>query len=219
MKKGFALLLVAAMLLPGCTANSEESGENTVSETIVMPETTAAPTVPEETGPVLTGEETAIVLSDDGVTVNGEAAGTEGPVYLSTDIIYYEDLETYESGNPYGEGGEADRHSAEEAAAHTVVNITEPGIYRVSGLLSQGQLRVDLGENAAEDPEAVVYLILDNADITCTVAPAILFLNVYECDGDWSAETAQAEVDTTAAGANLILAEGSQNRVNGSEVA
>ena len=219
MKKGFALLLVAAMLLPGCTANSEESGENTVSETIVMPETTAAPTVPEETGPVLTGEETAIVLSDDGVTVNGEAAGTEGPVYLSTDIIYYEDLETYESGNPYGEGGEADRHSAEEAAAHTVVNITEPGIYRVSGLLSQGQLRVDLGENAAEDPEAVVYLILDNADITCTVAPAILFLNVYECDGDWSAETAQAEVDTTAAGANLILAEGSQNRVNGSYVA
>ena len=60
-------------------------------------------------------------------------------------------------------------------------------------------------------------LILDNADITCTVAPAILFQNVYECDGKWSEDTAKAEVDTTKAGANLIL-EG-ENAVSGSYVA
>ena len=63
----------------------------------------------------------------------------------------------------------------------------------------------------------MVELILDDADITCTVAPAVLFLNVYECDGAWSEETAKADVDTSAAGANLIL-EG-ENTVNGAYVA
>jgi len=98
-----------------------------------------------------------------------------------------------------------------------VVNITAPGAYRVSGKLSAGQLRVDLGEDAYEDPEAVVELILSGADITCTVAPAILFLNTYECDGSWSTDSAKPEVDTSSAGANLIL-EGS-NTVRGSHVA
>lgn len=63
----------------------------------------------------------------------------------------------------------------------------------------------------------MVELILDNADITCTVAPAILFLNVYECDGDRDEENATPQVDTSAAGANLIL-QGSST-VNGSHVA
>ena len=158
---------------------------------------------------------TEIALSDEGITVDG--AGETDTVYTSRDIIYYEDKESYESGYPYGEGEKSDRHSEAEAAAHTVVNITAPGAYRVSGLLSQGQIRIDLGEEAYEDETAVVELILSNADITCAVAPAIVFLNVYECDGGWSADTAKAEVDTSAAGANLIL-EG-ENTVTGSHVA
>lgn len=158
---------------------------------------------------------TEIVLSDDSIRVNG---GEETKaVFTSRDIIYYEDRTSYDSGNPYGEGTPEERHSSEEADAHTVVNITQPGTYRVRGKLSKGQIRVDLGEDAGETPNAVVNLILDSADITCTVAPAILFLNVYECDEDASKKTAKAEVDTTNAGAKLIL-EG-QNTVTGSHVA
>ena len=155
--------------------------------------------------------ETLITLSDEGIKTAALS------VFASRDIVYYEDRETYDSGNPYGEGEPHERHSSEEAAAHTVVNITKPGAYRVTGKLSAGQIRVDLGEDAYDDPNAVVELILDNADITCTVAPAILFLNVYECDGGWSEDTAKPDVDTSAAGANLILK--GENRVNGSYVA
>ena len=209
MKRLFALILCVS-LLAGCAA-----------EEAVMEKT------PEQTVPVVAEDAaeipyvsrfaavTEVVLSDGGITVDG--AGETDTVFTTHDIIYYEETETYESGYPYGEGEEWERHSADEAAAHTVVNITAPGAYRVSGKLSQGQIRIDLGEDAYEDETAVVELILSDADITCTVAPAVIFMNVYECDGNWSADTAKAQVDTTAAGANLIL-EG-ENTVNGSHVA
>ncbi len=119
---------------------------------------------------------TEVKLSDDGISVNG--AGETDIVYTSHDIIYYEDKETYDSGNPYGEGEHWERHTESEAADHTVVNITAPGAYRISGKLSAGQIRVDLGENAYGDENAVVELILSDADITCSVAPAVLFVNV-----------------------------------------
>ena len=164
-------------------------------------------------------QESTIMLSDDGISLNGESVGSSGDVYVSNDIIYYEDKETYESGNPYGEGEAQDRHKPDEAMEHTVLNITKRGAYRVSGDMSKGQIRVDLGEDAKENPDAVVELILDNANVTCTVAPAILFMNVYECDKDWSVETAKSQVDTTSAGANLILANKSINNINGSYVA
>ncbi|MDO5539374.1 MAG: carbohydrate-binding domain-containing protein [Eubacteriales bacterium] len=174
-------------------------------------------------------EETLIMLSDDGVKVNDESASEErgDTVYLSHDIIYYEERETYDSGNPYGEGEVDDQHSESEADAHTVVNITQPGTYRITGTLSQGQIAVDLGEEAKTDPEAVVTLILENADITCTVAPAVIFYNTYECDTQWveydegdvSDYEAKAEQDTSQAGANVIIADGSVNNINGSYVA
>ena len=170
-----------------------------------------------------------IVLSDAGVTVDGAVASENesAAVYLSHDIIYYEDRDTYDSGNAYGEGAASERHSAAEAAAHTVVNITRPGVYRVSGKLSQGQIFVDLGKDAKTDPDAVVTLILDNVDVTCTVAPAVFFYRVYECDEAWVAYdggeaenyAASAKQDTSKAGANVILADGSVNRVTGSHVA
>lgn len=158
-----------------------------------------------------------IVLSDDGVTVNGEAATTldDNAVYVSNDIIYYEDKDTYESGNTYGEGEEADKHLAEEAAAHTVVNITQPGSYHVTGSLSAGQIFVNVGEEETDK----VTLILNGVDITCKVAPAVLFYEVYECDEDAMEETATKDVDTMNAGAKVILADGSVNNVSGSYVA
>ena len=214
MKKMFSLLLCGA-LLTGCSTGTVAEVTNPSAETVPTATIAAAPVSFEVEFVSRYTTVTEIVLSDEGITVDG---GSEtDAVYTSNDIIYYEDRDTYDSGNPYGEGSDADKHAAEEAALHTVVNITAPGAYRITGKLSAGQIRVDLGDDAYEDPDAVVELILDNADITCTVAPAILFLNTYECDGNWSTDSAKPDVDTSAAGANLIL-EG-ENTVNGSYVA
>lgn len=150
-----------------------------------------------------------IRLSDSGIEVTGAA---EGAVRIANDIIYYEAGHDF----TYGEGTEADGHTAEEAAAHTVVHITKPGAYTLSGTLSKGQIAVDLGSDAKEDPNAVVTLILNGVDITCEVAPAIIFYNVYECGNP---DTPSKDVDTSAAGANIILADGSENTVSGSYVA
>lgn len=204
-------LLLSVLFLCGCAAPPAPSA----TETAPLPET--APTVTESAEIPYESrfqKETVIRLTDVGMDLTGPNSLT---VFASHDIIYYEDKETYASGNPYGEGKDADKHSAEEAEKHYVVNITKPGAYRITGKLSCGQIRVDLGEKAQKDENAVVELILDNADITCTVAPAILFQNVYECDGDRKKDNATPNVDTASAGANLILQ--GENTVTGSYVA
>ena len=190
MNKAISILLAFAMVvsLAGCTEQKEETGNDGVQ----------------------------IVLSDEGVTVDGAPVTGEetAAVYTANDIVFY----LAGQGFTYGEGSEADEHTQAEADAHTVVHITQPGTYRLSGRLSAGQIAVDLGENAKEDTSAVVTLILDGADITCTVAPAIIFYRVYEC-GSADTETASETVDTSRAGANVVLADGSENTLNGSYVA
>ena len=198
MKKLISLLLtlcLCAVLLGGC--GQKQSGEG-------------------DTQPSQWPDAISIELSDGGVQVNGETAPTDpsATVYTANDIVYYEIGRDF----TYGEGTEADAHSAAEAAAHTVVHITQPGSYVLSGTLSAGQVAVDLGEDAEENPEAVVTLILNDVDITCSVAPAIIFYNVYEC-GSTDAETAAKDVDTSAAGANVLIADGTSNAINGSYVA
>ena len=197
--------LALAMLFSSAACTDSETGE---SQSPAPTQSAAA-----QSGGT---EETAVILSDDGVTVDGQAASADpaSPVYVGADIVYYEDGHD----ETYGEGTAEEAHSAEEAAAHTVVTITQPGVYRLSGTLSTGQVAVDLGEDAEEAPDAVVTLILDGVDITCTVAPAVIFYNVYEC-GSKDTETASPTVDTSAAGANVILADGSTNTVTGSHVA
>ena len=162
------------------------------------------------------GEEQTLVLSQDQVTLDGQvlSEGEDGAVTLSHDIVYYQEGQ----GSDYGEGTAEEEHSAGEADAHLVVTIREAGTYRVSGELTQGQLAVDLGEDARDDPSAVVTVILDGADVTCTVAPAFMVYNVYEC-GSTDAETASPTVDTAAAGINVVLADGSENTFTGSHVA
>lgn len=201
-KQCSALLLSAAMAL-GCAACGAQGG-------------TGASATPTPAQTAASAGAADLFLSDEGCTVDGAAISTDPAeaVYAGAAIVYYEDGR----GETYGAGTDADAHSAEEAAAHTVITITQPGNYRVSGTLSAGQLAVDLGEGAADDPEAVVTLILDGVDITCTVAPAIIFYNVYEC-GSADVESASAIVDTFSAGANVILADVSENHVDGSYVA
>ena len=148
--------------------------------------------------------------------MDGEAISTdsESAVYAGADIVYYKEGQD----STYGAGNEDDGHSEEEAAEHTVVTITKAGTYRVSGTLSKGQIAIDLGEDSRDDESAVVNLILDNADITCTVASGIVVYNAYECGSD-DTEIATKDVDTTNAGVHIILADDSENTVNGSHVA
>ena len=157
-----------------------------------------------------------IKLSDEEITVDGKKASSNSKeaVYVANDVVYYEDGKDF----TYGEGEEKDAHSKEEADRHTVVHITKPGTYVLSGKLSAGQIAVDLGEEAEDDKEAVVTLVLNGVDITNTVAPGVIFYNVYEC-GPSKKKEATKDVDTAAAGANVLLPDGTYNIVNGSYVA
>ena len=211
MKGIIALVLTAALLLTGCSAGGQEDTSEATTEASVETEVVESLGL-EEKWPGYV----RIRLNNNETTVDyPDGCGVEaGSVVTGGDIVYYEEGHDF----TYGEGDEADAHSADEANAHTVVTITQPGTYVLAGQMEAGQVAVDLGEEAETDPEAVVTLILDNVDITCTVAPAVIFYNVYEC-GSADAETATYEVDTTGAGANVILADGSVNNIYGSYVA
>lgn len=146
-----------------------------------------------------------IQLSDYEIKVSKEDC-----VYIANDIIYYEEGKDF----TYGEGTQSDAHSKEEANQHQVIHITKAGTYRISGTLSKGQIAVDLGEEAKKDETAIVTLILDNVNITCDVAPGIIFYNVYECAND----QATKDVDTSNAGANILIGDGTENTINGAYV-
>lgn len=214
-RKIFSLFLAgvcAATLFGGCSNTqpdtSVDQSENAVSDDTDHKEKTDYSYLLEEA--------TDITLSDGQITLDGKEVtdDTSAPVYTAHDIIYYEEGHDF----TYGAGSTSDEHSQEEADAHTVVHITQAGTYRLSGSLSAGQIAIDLGEDAKEDPDAIVNLILDNADITCSVAPAVIFYNVYECGSD-EEETATKDVDTSNAGANVYIAENSENNIDGSYVA
>lgn len=161
-------------------------------------------------------EGTQIKLDNNKITVDGNEITNDHTqaVYSAKDIVFYLSGQDF----TYGEGKKEDEHEQSEADAHTVVHITKPGRYVLSGKLSLGQIAVDLGEEAETDPNAVVTLILNDVDITCNVAPAIIFYNVYECCNN-EEETATKDVNTEKAGANIIIADGTENNINGSYVA
>ncbi len=186
-------LILACLLLASCSSSGAKS------EFMPLPENA-----------------TEISLSDDVITVNGTEISKDvaDAVYLSNDIIYYKDGTDF----TYGEGTSADMHTEEEALSHSVINITRPGEYVLSGKLSRGQVSINLGEDAEDDEAAVVTLYLNGVDISCSVAPAIIFYNVYEC-GDDDEDTAKADVDTSKAGANIVIADNTENTINGSYVA
>ena len=210
-KRVLLIILAALLIITSVACTKTEPSADQIGETDVT-ENDAAENDPteEQTEPENDKypDGVKIALSDDGITVDGEAIPTDdtADVYAANDIVYYHDGQDF----TYGDGDENDAHSQTEADAHTVVHIAKAGTYVVSGKLSCGQIAVDLGDDAEENPEAVVTLVLDNADITCTVAPAVIFYKVYEC-GEYD--------ETTAAGANIVLSDGSENTLNGSYVA
>lgn len=194
MRKLFVTILVSILLLSGCSSNTTQSSSTTVR----------------------TFNGTIIQLSDETILVNSEAISQDNSsaVYVGEDIVYYEEGHD----ETYGEGEAMDAHSAEEAAKHTVITITQPGDYQISGSLSHGQIVIDLGDEAKDDENAVVNLTLYNAEITSTVAPAIVVYNAYECSSS-DIESSTMNVDTSNAGFNLIIADDSTNIINGSYVA
>lgn len=215
-KKWIAALLAAVLgitIISGCEAT--QSGQMQMDSDSVKQE--AGQQGPSGiTAKAETYEGTEIVLSEDKVTVDGAEASTDeaSAVHVGADIVYYEEGQ----GDTYGEGMKEDEHSSEEAAEHTVITITQPGTYIVSGTLTKGQIAIDLGKGAKKNKNAVVNLVLDQVDLTCRIAPAIIVYRVYECGSD-DIDSANKDVDTSQAGFHLILADNSENIISGSYVA
>jgi hypothetical protein len=111
-------------------------------------------------------------------------------------------------------------HSEAEAYENAVLHITQAGTYEIEGQW-HGQIWIDLGDtdDTFSDESAKVTVILNGVDVTCTVAPALVFYSVYECDNTWEDQSAwSAQVDTSNAGANVILADGTTNNFTGENV-
>lgn len=198
-------LLVFTTIFSGCKSNDKPANK--------IPKTSSEDKTSTESKEY---EGVYIKLSDKEITVDDEliSEDPEAMVYTAKDIVYYEDSKDF----TYGEGSEEDAHTKEEADAHTVVHITKPGQYILNGKLSKGQIAIDLGKDAKNDPESAVTLVLNEVDITCEVAPAVIFYNVYEC-GSTDTAASSMDVDTAKAGANVIIADDTENNIEGSYVA
>lgn len=170
------------------------------------------------------------VKNSPGEYYTGTAPSGDDAVYIAHDIIYSPELprESFRkinySGDPewvstYQIPGLEDYilttlpalgaqfpdymlHTPQQAYQNAVLHITQPGTYRLKGQW-QGQIWVEVGKKDAHK----VTLIFDGVDITCSVAPAVVFYKVYESG------SAQGQ-----AGANIVLAPGSENRISGANV-
>ncbi len=111
-------------------------------------------------------------------------------------------------------------HTESEAAENKVLHITKAGTYALSGKWD-GQISIDLGDEDSTftDKDAKVTLLLNGADITCTVAPAIVFRNVYECDNTWESQDEHGtDIDLSEVGANVVIVDGTTNNVSGENI-
>lgn len=104
-------------------------------------------------GAAMASAETAVLLSDDGITVNGSviSQSPSAPVYLSLEAQQHKDVP-----------------KALKGLANRVIVVAEGGVYRFSGAANDVQIAV----RAPKTDE--VRLILDNAALTCRTAPAIV---------------------------------------------
>lgn len=111
-------------------------------------------------------------------------------------------------------------HSEDEAANNKVLHIKEAGTYIFEGNWD-GQILIDLGEkdDVFTDENAKVTIVLNGVNINCTVAPALIFEDLYECDNAWEeAKTHPSTIDTEDAGANVIIADESENTITGQNI-
>ena len=135
-------------------------------------------------------------------------------------------------------------HSALDALKNPVLHITKAGIYALSGTW-HGQIWVDIPNKTtnsdlktADDPDAQVILILEGLEVSCDVAPALVFKNVFQCSGDIKTYDEVSALitgdnysigeklaysdnysDNYYAGAVVLLANGTENTLVGTNVA
>lgn len=111
-------------------------------------------------------------------------------------------------------------HSEEDALKNKVLHISKEGTYILSGSWD-GQIKIDLGDkdDVFSDETKKVNLILDGANIKCTVAPSIVFEDLYESDNSWEeSETHTYKTKLENTGANIIIADGSENVLEGNNI-
>ncbi len=76
-----------------------------------------------------------------------------------------------------------------------------------------------------KDPEAQVVLVLDSVNVNCTVAPALVFKKVYECDQEENYASFDvgsvlfSDTEGAMAGAVVVIGSGSTNTFTGTNVA
>lgn len=167
-------------------------------------------------------------------------------VYLAHDIIYYPEISeesfvkqnydgemewvTYYTNNEKSQyifstlpvlGEELPvemMHSESEAYNNPVLHINKEGSYILEGDFN-GQILIDLGEDAFNDNTKKVTIILNGANVKCDVGPAIMFKNVYEADNTWEDKKEYTNiVDISDAGAKVVIVDGTENNFTGANV-
>ena len=178
----------------------------------------------------------------------GTKPETDAAVYIARDILYYPALPEegfkkvrYDGETEYayyytdGENGDfifatlpvlgnafpaEMMHTEEEAAANPVLHITKAGTYILEGSW-KGQILVDLGDedDIFADETAKVTLVFNGVSVECSVAPSLIFKSVYECDNAWEERESHTEtVDTSNAGAVVVIADSTVNNFTGANV-
>ena len=137
--------------------------------------------------------ETAVSLSDSGITVNGEAITTD-----NTEKLYLQKkTETH-----------GDVPEELKDTENRVITVTDAGTYRFSGTATDTQIAVAADENDE------VTLILDGVDITCRTAPAILVYSAKE-----PAEVGKSGVTLSLADSSVNNINGSHTaRINDDDI-
>ena len=128
------------------------------------------------------GTSTTSNLSDTAITVNGESISEDlsEAVYKTTNVEVNNDVTT--------------------TVENTVVNITKGGTYTITGNATNTQVAINV------DDDEEVNLILNNVDLTCKTAPAIIIYNALD------------EEKAGTAGVTITLADNSTNTITGSHI-
>lgn len=128
---------------------------------------------------------TEIILAQENITVDGKEISTD-----QTNAVYLvKQVETHPD--------------AIEGVENNRIVIASPGVYRFSGAAEDTQIYVDIPEDKTE----ATKLILNNLDIICRTAPAILVWSAHETD------------EAGTGSVTLELADNSKNTVAGSHTA
>lgn len=149
-----------------------------------------------------------IDINEQNVLVDGKlvSANFSEAVYIGDTVSFTKDNDIKD-----------DRDTiARKMKEHLVITICEPGTYILSGKLSKGQICVDLGEGAKDISSQKVTLVLNNLDINCDIASAIIFKNVYECEKR-SDKHISENVDMSNVGAKILVWDGTDNYISNTD--